>query len=170
MLFLILLFLIGIVIAYFYRYKNKKFITEDLCLIFFIALLASMILFLVFTVSNVIFTDKELYEEKRVCNIVSLRDHSNMSGNFILGTGYIDEKAYYSAYVYVGDNSYKKVRYEVDKTYIKETDQKVPHIKKKIFIRNIGSWFYPTILALKRHKYIIVVPENTIIKEFKLNN
>ena len=103
-------------------------------------------------------------------SIVSLRNNSEMSGSFFLGTGTIGETQYYYYYKDLGDGKYKHDKVAVWRTTIQETDTVSPcfEMYEDRFTKDY-SWLIPEAFALNRPwKCTLVVPKGTIIKEFKL--
>lgn len=109
----------------------------------------------------------------RTEEIYSLKDvNSGLKGSFILGTGSISSTWYYQSYVET-DDGFHKEKYDQDITYIKETDSVKPKIEKYIRREHLNwfdTWLTGSTISDSRHyvKYILYVPENTIIKNFRL--
>lgn len=93
--------------------------------------------------------------------IVSLRNRNNISGSFILGSGYISEKEYYYTFKKVSNNSYKRLKIPTDNTTIIETNKKEPKLVKYQRSAVFG-------LVDKGEFYKLYVPKGTIIKKFKV--
>lgn len=99
----------------------------------------------------------KVYEqyEKFICNILSIRNESGVQGSFCLGTGYVKDTQYY-LYYYQADKGIKMDKVEADKTYIIETNSRVPCIYE---IKNRGDYY---------SFYELYVPENTLILSYTL--
>ena len=96
---------------------------------------------------------KQEYNE-HVCDIISIRNESNVEGSFALGYGSIEGRTYY-IYYYETDKGIKQDRVKTDYTYIVETNEITPslyHVKEKF----------------EHDYYNIYVPEGTLICEFVL--
>ena len=100
--------------------------------------------------------------------IVSLRNSSNIEGNFVLGTGRIDSKNYYVIYIVLKNNSYKKY-YVPDNAPINEIScgdayMKITYSKVK------NGWWKKLCFNdnTKIENYELFVPKNTIITKFEL--
>ena len=117
----------------------------------------------------------EKVEEKiwRTEYIYSLKDMgADYSGDFFLGSGSINSTWYYAVYVKT-DLGFHKEKYEQEKTYIKEDGFSNPTVEKIIEIthRNwLETWLTGT--EIKNGccyiRYVLHVPENTIIRDFRL--
>lgn len=94
--------------------------------------------------------------ERFICNILSIRNESGVEGSFCLGTGYVKDTQYY-LYYYQTDKGIKMDKVEADKTYIIETNDRVPCIYE---IKNRGEYY---------SFYELYVPENTLILSYTLN-
>ena len=94
--------------------------------------------------------------EKFICNILSIRNESGVEGSFCLGSGYVKDTQYY-LYYHQTDKGIKMDKVEADKTYIIETNDRVPCIYE---IKNRGDYY---------SFYELYVPENTLILSYTLN-
>lgn len=107
------------------------------------------------------------YEE-----IYSLKSNTGISGSFILGTGSIDSNPQYYYYVDLGNNEKTMKSIDAHNTIIKETNAEHPKIIRfyRVYHPIIYYLAYPvtgqTISSVKHP--IIIVPENTVLKEFTL--
>lgn len=132
--------------------------SDQLFLLLFFGLLFMFLFFAAFiTIES---TDNWTHYE----TIVSLKDSSNISGSFFLGTGSIDQKQYYVAYVTTTNqgNTFKQIKIPVNKTIIEENNNQTPRIVSKWKISGYIS-------KTKTHTHFkIIVPKNTIIKQFKI--
>ena len=93
--------------------------------------------------------------ENKIYDILSLSINSEVDGNFILGSGHIEEKQYYYFY-YKTEYGAVLEKENIEYTYIIETNDIEPslwHVKYKGL-----NW-----------KTIIYVPENTITVSYDIN-
>ena len=99
--------------------------------------------------------------------IYSIEDNSNVSGSFVLGSGSVNEKPVYTFY-YKAKHGYKIGTVSADISYIKEIKGlKTPEIIDEKDIPIDGSFWK----GFKfNDRYIIMVPEGTIIKRFNLDS
>ena len=86
--------------------------------------------------------------------IVSLERSNNVEGSFFLGCGNVDSVEYYYFYT-LTNKGYKLEKKSQDGTYIVEDDNTVPCLKE---IKETNTW---------NEYYVLVVPTNTIVREFK---
>ncbi|MFW6311573.1 MAG: hypothetical protein ACOC1K_04990, partial [Nanoarchaeota archaeon] len=105
----------------------------------------------------------------------------NITGNFILGSGSID--GYETDYYIIFGNfekGLKKIKIDAYNTYINETCLEKPKIKnyyrKKVLDDFDSKWIiynpYKEIIfqwEVNTEEKVLIVPENTIIKTFKVN-
>lgn len=115
-------------------------------------------------------TSGTLNYEKTVVDykIVSLKNSNQISGSFFIGSGYIDNKEYYHVFAKVGDNEYKRKTYETSISLIKETTEQKPHIRRKIYTKSLNEFFVPSFCFVKAYRYVIVVPPDTVVKQFRV--
>ena len=92
----------------------------------------------------------ETYERK----IASVYNDKEISGSFLLGSGYINEREYYFAFVKREDGGLIRANFPANVTIIYEGYQE-PYA--------IIEYYANTYLNVK-----LYVPSNTIIKEFKI--
>lgn len=99
--------------------------------------------------------------------IYSIEDNSNISGSFVLGSGSVNEKPVYTFY-YKTKHGYKIGTVSADISYIKEIKGiKTPEIIDECDVPIDGSFWK----GFKfNDRYIIMVPEGTIIKRFNLDS
>ena len=91
--------------------------------------------------------------DKVICEIVSLNRQSDIEGSFFLGTGRVESKEYY--YFYTPTNKgYKLEKRSHERTYIVEDDSVSPCLKE---VKETNNWY---------EYYVLVVPTNTVVKEF----
>lgn len=95
-------------------------------------------------------------------NIISLSCESEEHGAFFIGTGSIDEKKYY--YFYKEYNGkYILQSMPSESTYIIESNT-TPHIENRLYTERITLL---NIIPTERYTNIIIVPHNTIIREYR---
>lgn len=103
--------------------------------------------------------------EKHYLYITSVNRGNDIEGDFFLGSGTIKEKSYYYFY-YKSKYGYKLDKVDADNSYIVETDEGKPRITKVKTKYNQDHFIKITYGGFKR--YIIYVPKNTIVRDFKL--
>ena len=100
--------------------------------------------------------------------IASIERHSETGGSFIIGTGTMDTRMYYFAYINTDDGWYLS-KYRRTKTYIVE-DAEAPKIVTTNYkcAMYISSWLADGTWSRNHfgRKYIIHVPPNSILREF----
>ncbi len=116
------------------------------------------------------FVESKLWDTS---NIYSFKDVGNArSGNFILGSGTINNTAYYTAYVRTADGLHKET-FKQSITYIKETDGATPIVEKYVDVTT-RNWFVSWLLGNDisngkyYNKYILYVPRDTVVRSFSL--
>lgn len=99
--------------------------------------------------------------------IVALKDNQNVSGNYYLFSGYVDEDLYYY-YATETEFGYKTEKLKVNNVYIKYTKDE-PHIEKHEprFTNDVVTFF--ACCPCKPDRYIIYCPEGTITSEFNVD-
>lgn len=113
-------------------------------------------------------------EYKEYVNIVFLNNQQNIEGSFLLGSGTIKEVEYYFYFIKREDSGYKRDKIEVSKVIIYETDEESPKMSwtKVEPIQNEYTkfWLAPDIsdFVYDYKDYRLIVPKNTIIREFQL--
>jgi len=100
--------------------------------------------------------------------IVSLMDKSGINGSFILGFGNIGNTEYYTYYKKVGQNSYQKEKTSTYNTIIVETNEEIPKFKYQLKCKVQNKWIADHGDTCRTINKQLVVPENTIIKQFEL--
>lgn len=96
--------------------------------------------------------------------IASLRGESGVSGSFILGSGSINEEPQYIYLEKVGDNQYIQRTIPATDLVLEENDTIEPSIRWDIQ-RHSNLWIFPWWVTAPGDKKI-VVPSNTLVKEF----
>lgn len=113
------------------------------------------------------------YSEKITHNLISFGDGQNVSGNFVIGCGSIDDKMVYTYYRYSGDKDSSIVRRSIsaDLTKIYEHDS-IKHARiviDRVSEKQGGNWIViPHNVGYQ--KYRIYLPKNSIIREINLDN
>lgn len=130
--------------------------------------LSSMITFLVLLiasgiVSNCAEIDYDMVSDNK---IVALKDNQNVSGNFYIMGGYVDEDLYYY-YATETQFGYKTEKVKADNTYIKYTDGET-HIEK-YEPKFTNDYVYLFGFPLNLSKYIVYCPEGTVTNEFRVD-
>lgn len=109
----------------------------------------------------------------RTTNIYSLKDAgTTYKGSFVLGSGSIDNTAYYTVYVQTADGFYKE-KFKQGITYIKEVEGVTPTVEKYVTVTTLNKvegWLLGKQIqnGCCYTKYILYVPRGTIIKRFRL--
>ena len=94
--------------------------------------------------------------------IISIERNKFLNGKFLLGCGIIKGTMYY--FYYEGlNNKYVLRKIKTDDTVIVEGEEK-PCLLKKFYPIQIGWWY----IKDSETKYEIYVPNNTILRKFKL--
>ena len=157
----VLVWLIITIIRYnIYKKKGKNIDTEDFANCFVYGLLAVVISMLI----TMIYYEPN-YELAKTQEIESLDILNGSSGNFVLGIGSTNNQAVY--YYYVRD---EKGLYELKSINGNSIKIKQEGTDNRAYIERYEPIFKDAIMfwTLER-KYIIVVPENTIQKDFNAN-
>lgn len=141
---------------------------EKLFLSIVALILSSMATFLVLLIaSGVINGCAEIdYDMVSDTKIVALKDNQNVSGNFYIMGGYVDEDLYYY-YATETQFGYKTEKVKADNTYIKYTDGET-HIEK-YEPKFVNDFVYLFGLPLNLSRYIVYCPENTIANDFRID-
>lgn len=114
-------------------------------------------------VSNCAEVDYDMVSDTK---IVALKDNQNVSGNFYIMGGYVDEDLYYY-YATETQFGYKTEKVKADNTYIKYTDGET-HIEK-YEPKFVNDYVYLFGLPMNLSKYIVYCPENTIVNDFRID-
>lgn len=131
-----------------------------------IAVLVSfLITFIMLIVSSTIVTGcAEInYNVVSDTKIIALKDNQNISGNFYIMGGYVNENLYYY-YATETEFVYKTEKVKADNAYIKYTDGET-HIERYVGeFANDGAnlWGFP----MCNDRYIIYCPDGTVTNEF----
>ena len=98
--------------------------------------------------------------------IIALKDNQNISGNFYIMGGYVDEDLYYY-YATETEFGYKTEKIKAGNAYIKYTDGE-PHIEKYSGeFANDGAYFWG--IPMYGDRYIIYCPDGTVTNEFNVD-
>lgn len=95
--------------------------------------------------------------------IIALKDNQNVSGNFYIMGGYIDEDLYYY-YATETEFGYKTEKVKANNAYIKYTDGET-HIERYVgeFANDTSNlWGFP----MYDDRYVIYCPDGTVTNEF----
>lgn len=107
--------------------------------------------------------------EVEYTEIKSLSPSTNVDGFFFLGCGRISGKLVYIFYQKISDNQYIQKKINADGVIIEENDEVGPCVEFET--KKIPNWFYTWIGPVAKETKTpvkIIVPKNTIVKEFKL--
>jgi hypothetical protein len=131
-------------------------------------ILSSMMTFLVLLIASGIVSDcAEIdYDMVSDTKIVALKDNQNVSGNFYIMGGYVDEDLYYY-YATETQFGHKTEKVKADNTYIKYTDGET-HIEK-YEPKFVNDYVYLFGLPMNLSRYIVYCPENTIANDFRID-
>lgn len=133
-----------------------------------VLILSSMMTFLVLLIaSGIVSSCAEVdYDMESDTKIVALKDNQNVSGNFYIMGGYVDEDLYYY-YATETQFGYKTEKVKADNTYIKYTDGET-HIEK-YEPKFVNDYVYLFGLPMNLSRYIVYCPENTIANDFRID-
>ena len=100
--------------------------------------------------------------------IVSIERGSQTSGNFFLGCGTIGERSYYFVYEQLKDGSMLLNKYKTDTCRVVESDEETPHAVYEHQVER--EWVKFWLITARIDSYVtkIVVPKNTVTREFRL--
>lgn len=104
--------------------------------------------------------------------IVSLKDKSGIEGSFVLGSGTIKDKDYYIYYSKTQDGGYKRNKVLAENVTIYQTNNEAPNLRltETTPLKNETTkfWIGETEIFKDQSDIKFIVPENTIIEQFKL--
>jgi len=156
--------------SYIFLYKNTN---KDIFDSIFFTIIITIVLFFIFGALGGMNNKFEKDTKFGVTYINSLSINSNISGNFCLGSGTIQEINYY----YYVSNS--KFGYQIskiesnDNTYIKEDCKTKPYIEYTKYKCVHQNWFsklmFKKELFNKDGEIIIHVPQNTVVKNYNVD-
>lgn len=104
-------------------------------------------------------------KEEHYLYIYSLKNSSEMRGDFVLGTGSIGEEEYYY-YFYKGENGYVRDKMPVGRVSIQENDNMRPKIVRLYQLFSQDTWIKWR--SSPREDYIMYVPKNTVVQKFSV--
>lgn len=100
--------------------------------------------------------------------LYSIKVDNEIRGSFFLGTGSVDGVRYYYGYVENGRGGFILHKFEASETSIFEKDA-IPSVEWQTVHYKTPWWISPfNLTSYKETKRDLIVPKNTIIKEFKL--
>ncbi|MFT4400556.1 hypothetical protein ACMX2I_11020 [Bacillus sp. SW14] len=114
------------------------------------------------------FDNRAVLQEKT--NVYSIKDSSNVSGNFVLGSGIIDDTQYfYFVSEKQGFKSVHKVKAEASR--VKEGDYKTPYVKKYDYEyeNKFVRFMFGESPLFKDSSYDFFLPEHTVTQEYKVD-
>jgi hypothetical protein len=109
--------------------------------------------------------------------IVSLRDDSQISGSFFLGSGSIEGDTYYMFYKKISENSFKQDKVRSERVVVEERNDINPRYsydegkKERKYLYGLSAIILDCSCTQEFSKVrnrTLTVPEGTIIKQFKL--
>lgn len=134
-------------------------------LTFLVSFVISLLVFLLASLIISSAADIE-YDKASDKKIVALKDNQNVSGNFYIMGGYVDEGLYYY-YATETEFGYKTEKVSAENAYIKYTDGET-HIEiySGHFVNeSVNLWAAP----MCNDRYIIYCPEGTVTNEFNID-
>lgn len=164
-------FLIGLIViltiglsVLFYKWESFEGIPVILSVLF--GLFSSTILTVaIFPVVRWVDSDITEYYSRRA-NITSIKNSSEVGGNFTLGCGNIEQTEYYY-YYYKSVDGYVRGKKPVNETFIVEDSSDKPHVEVEMthFESKSGLFTYHD---EENSKYKIVVPKGTVVNKFEV--
>ncbi|MDR2207164.1 MAG: hypothetical protein LBE36_13530 [Flavobacteriaceae bacterium] len=150
-------------------FKVKKFSLGIVVTTFFTSVIITFVITLFFVIIAIsIPNDRHNLVEYRYTNIYSLSSHTQISGNFILGSGQIDSETYYYYFKKSGDG------YILDKTptneiVIIENNRQHPALRVAKYERTNKFMLF----FFGKHQYsnidAIIIPEGSLIQQYNPN-
>lgn len=159
-------FILGIVVGILRKEKSSEGVTAQIFgWMFYFGFFSIIFGALVFHID----ANKSSVEYTHYLYIHSLKNKSEVSGDFFLGSGSIENKEYYYFY-YKSSLGFKRDKVLVSETSIVETDDKNPEIVRgeQCYDQNTLIKWQCGEVESQRYKYIMYVPKGTIIKEFNV--
>ena len=113
--------------------------------------------------------EKEFYEIEST-EIYSVGIHDVTSGSFTLGCGSVNTEFVYTFYEKDSEGNYKLSYISCDKTTICETNNKKPCVVlyKSKLVRSSYMWSYGACQLSTDEKYVIYVPEGSVVQQFNI--
>lgn len=161
MLLYLLIFVFFVVLSILIGYKLNK-MPESLFLGVVIGVIVGYI-----TIMIIIDNVKTIEIQEPHCYLYNLQDNSQVNGNFILGTGRIQETQYFVFYV-KDKYGFKFTKLESSICRIQETEGK-PHLVRVKRILEKPNRLLKGIDLKQDVEWIFKVPKNTVVREFKLD-
>lgn len=159
-----------LVLFIFFTWFGAKFgyeeFVENLGDAFMFSLIPTALAFLI-PLGIALSSSRGIYEGVEITEICSINRENLTEGSFFIGSGSINDVAYFFYYVKDGADTYHLSKIIAEDTTIIENSQLVPGIYKDRMLK-----VYPKWSGLGENEYTknirIVVPKGTIIKEFSL--
>jgi hypothetical protein len=107
------------------------------------------------------------HESTEYTKIVSLNQNHATEGQFFLGSGSVKGEEYYLYFENLGDNKYIRRKIETHTTIIQEGENENPRLEWIRVKGNTNKFMRASYIDVKKD-YILYVPDNTIIKQFRL--
>ena len=117
---------------------------------------------------NLRFLDTKTTESyKTICYIASIKNTNEITANFTLGFGSVEQKEYYYYFYKTHNGGYARGKKNVNRTIIVEDDSKQPHIEvlTTSYESKSGLFKYNN---QSEDQYKIIVPKGTIVSKFEL--
>lgn len=157
---------IGFVVSVICIFCNSWYDLGEKFLTSFLALLLSLLITIIvlFFASGIVSCFAEIdYNMVSDTKIIALKDNQNVSENFYIMGGYVDEDLYYY-YAIETEFGYKTEKVKADNAYIKYTNGET-HIEKYVgeFANDSANlWGFP----MCDNRYIIYCPDGAVTNEF----
>lgn len=131
---------------------------------------ASIVLFVIAVVIVLVtpFETHKVLEE--TVSVYSIKDTSKINGQFVLGSGTIDEKQYF--YFVSEREGFKSIgKVKTDFSRIKEGNYKKPYMKKYKYEydNKFVRFMLGKTVFIKENSYDFYLPENTVTQEYKVD-
>lgn len=133
-------------------------------LILIAALMGSLLLTVISTAVAEVEADKT-YSVTEDIDIYALQDNITTDGSFFLGSGHIDDELKYF-YVAKTELGYTVKNIDADQAYIQYTDGRC-HIEKQSY--TFDNWFVRLITVPLTDRYIIYIPEGSIVNNYSVD-
>lgn len=170
MIWFIIGFIISVIVIIYLLYENWWYYDfgEKIGVPLLVLLCSTLASILVFFFASIVVNEVcEIdYRQTSDTKIIALKDNQNISGNFYIFGGYIDEDLYYY-YATETEFGYKTEKIKADSVYIKYTDGNA-HIEEyaAMFADDYVNLFG---CPLNNSRYVIYCPEGTITNEFNID-
>jgi hypothetical protein len=163
--------LLVIIVVLFYIWTDGskdnegKIIDSIICLVFPLVLTFIVGMFL-----SLAFTPVEVGRINHQIDIISLRNESNINGNFVLGSGYVNNiQRFYTYYKDPERGGYRQTWFQADNCDIFQDGNKYITWQNIVYRQSKYILIWPKITWKEDTRYDIHVPTNTIISTFNLN-